>query len=296
MTMMHERMVSRVGEQTAGGASPSTPAHDRAGGRSHPRARGIVSSFLLTAASLAFWTGLIVALWEWARLSGVIPSFILPAPSDVLSEFWAETANGSLLSNAGVTLQEAFAGFGVAAVIAAVSGYAIVHNRVVEAIATPFIGASQAVPVVAVAPLIVLLVGTGLPPKVIVCAVIVVFPLLIGVIAGLRGVARDYHDVARVFGASPLQTLWYVDLPLAAPTLLAGARIGVTLSLTGAVVGEFVAADSGLGFAIDTAIGNAQKAPAFAALLALIIISVALFGLITLIERLVLQWLDVVPS
>ncbi len=296
MTMMQERAATRVGRQAAGDASPSTAAHGRVGGRPHRRSRGIVFSFLLTAASLAFWTGLIVALWEWARLSGAVPSFILPAPSAVWGEFWAEIADGSLLSNAGVTLQEACAGFGVAAVVAAVSGYAIVHNRVAEAIATPFIGASQAVPVVAVAPLIVLLVGTGLPPKVIVCAVIVVFPLLIGVITGLRGVARDYHDVARVFGASPLQTLWYVDLPLAAPSLLAGGRVGLTLSLTGAIVGEFVSADSGLGSAIQTAVGNAQKAPAFAALLALVIISIALFGLITLIERLVLQWLDAVPS
>ena len=157
-------------------------------------------------------------------------------------------------------------------------------------IAAPFVAASQAVPVVAVAPIIVLLLGTGLRAKVVICAVVVVFPLLIATVTGLRSVARDYHDVARVFGASRLQTLYYVELPLAAPILFGGLKLGLTLSIIGAVVGEFVAADTGLGFLINTAINNFDKATAYVALIALVVLSVALFYLVTLIERMTLRW------
>jgi NitT/TauT family transport system permease protein len=127
---------------------------------------------------------------------------------------------------------------------------------------------------------------------VLICAVVVVFPLLITVVTGLRGVGRDYHDVARVFGASRLQTLLLVELPLAAPTLLSGLKLGLTLSIMGAVVGEFVAADSGLGFMINSAVGNFEVSTRYVALIALAIFSIALFGLVTLLERILLRWQD----
>ena len=166
-------------------------------------------------------------------------------------------------------MQEALGGFALAAVVAAGLGYAIAHVRPLEALVAPFIAASQAIPAIAIAPIIILLLGTGLLPKVIICAVVVIFPLLITAVTGLRGVGRDYHDVARVFGASRLQTLLKVELPLAAPTLLSGLKLGLTLSIVGAVVGEFVAADRGLGFMLNSAIGNFEATTRYVALIAL---------------------------
>jgi NitT/TauT family transport system permease protein len=127
---------------------------------------------------------------------------------------------------------------------------------------------------------------------VLIGAVVVVFPLLITVVTGLRGVGRDYHDAARVFGASRLQTLLLVELPLAAPTLLGGLKLGLTLSIMGAIVGEFVAADSGLGFMISNAVGNFEASTRYVALIALAILSITLFGLVTLLERTLLRWQD----
>jgi NitT/TauT family transport system permease protein len=157
-------------------------------------------------------------------------------------------------------------------------------------LAAPFVAASQALPIVAVAPLIILLLGSGLWPHVVVSAVVVVFPLLITAVAGLRGVERDYHDVARVFGASRLQTIWYVELPLAARTLLSGVKLGLTLAVMGAVVSEYVNASSGLGFMINGAIGNFESATRYVALIALAALSIVLFSFVTLLERIILRW------
>jgi len=282
--------VARVDLPTEGeGNHPKQTRHDNgAPARTHKlSARAFLPLF-----SLLLFTGLIYALWEAVSRAGLVDSYILPAPAAVAQEFWIELTDGTLPANAAVTLQEALSGFALAAVIAGVAGYVIAHVRPLEALAAPFIAASQAVPVVAVAPLLILLLGGGLWSKTVICAVVVVFPLLITVVTGLRGVERDYHDVARVFGASRLQTITLVELPLAAPTLLSGLKLGLTLSIIGAVVGEFVQADSGLGFLINSASGNFVAAPKYAALIALILLSITLFGCVTLLERIVLRWRD----
>ncbi len=242
--------------------------------------------------SALFFAGLIYAVWEALSLRGVFPSYTLPSPLAVAQDFGAELANGDLVANASITLQEALGGFALAAVVAAALGYTIAHVRALEALAAPFIAASQAIPAVAIAPIVILLLGTGLLPKVVICAVVVIFPLLITAVTGLRGVGRDYHDVARVFGASRLQTLLQVELPLAAPTLLSGLKLGLTLSVVGAVVGEFVAADSGLGFMLNSAIGNFEATTRYVALIALALLSIALFSLVTVLERILLRWQD----
>src|SRR5205085_271266 len=148
------------------------------------RHRGVA----LPVFSLVLFTGLLYAAWELISLVHVVPDFILPTPLQVAQDFGLEFSRGGLLANAGVTLQEALGGFALAAVVAGVLGYAIAHLRPLEVLVAPFIAASQAIPVVAVAPIIILLLGAGLLPKVLIGAVVVVFPLLITVVTGLRGV------------------------------------------------------------------------------------------------------------
>src|SRR5437763_5860597 len=278
--------------------TPGREAHDvdglvqEAGTAELPPPRRRHRGVMLPVFSLLLFAGLLYAVWELISLAQVVPDFILPTPLQVAQDFGLELSRGGLLANAGVTLQEALGGFALAAAAAGVLGYAIAHLRPLEVLVAPFIAASQAIPVVAVAPIIILLLGAGLLPKVLIGAVVVVFPLLITVVTGLRGVGRDYHDAARVFGASRLQTLLLVELPLAAPTLLSGLKLGLTLSIMGAVVGEFVAADSGLGFMISNAVGNFEVSTRYVALIALAIFSIALFGLVTLLERILLRWQD----
>jgi NitT/TauT family transport system permease protein len=144
---------------------------------------------------------------------------------------------------------------------------------------------------VAIAPLLVLWLGVGVAPKVAVAAVIVFFPLLISTITGLRSVERPMLEAARVFGATRRQIFWYVELPLAAPSLLSGLKLGLTLALTGAVVGEFVASDSGLGYLINwSREGSFDTSLLFATLLVLMALSSALYGAVTVLERILLQW------
>lgn len=243
--------------------------------------------------SVLFCSAAVYVLWEVAVLAGVLPLIVLPTPLQVLQTFGTELASGDLVTNASVTLREAIGGFALAAIVAGVAGYVIAHLRAAEFVVAPFIAASQGVPAIAVAPIIILLMGSGLWPKVVVCAAVVVFPLLVNTVAGLRGIDRDYRDVALVFGASRLQTLRYVELPLAAPILLSGVKLGLTLSITGAVVAEFVASDAGLGFMLNTAINTFEVSTRYVALITLAGLSAVLFGLVTLCERILQEWQDV---
>jgi NitT/TauT family transport system permease protein len=236
---------------------------------------------------------LAIALWEAIARLGNYPDFILPRPLDVFNRLRDLLADGTIPANAAVTLQEALTGFALAALVALPLGYALAHLRLAERFLSPLIAASQAIPAVAVAPLLVLWLGNGSAPKVAVCAVIVFFPLVVTTITGLRGVAREYLEVARVFGAGRVETIRRVELPLAAPVLLGGAKLGLTLSLTGAVVGEFVAADQGLGFLLNFYRESGfDTAALFATLLTLAILGIALYSFVTLLERIVAQWHD----
>jgi NitT/TauT family transport system permease protein len=187
-------------------------------------------------------------------------------------------------------LQEAGLGLAIAAAIALPCGYIIAHVRLLEQFVAPLIAASQAVPAVAVAPLLVTSLGNGIQLKVVVCAVIVVFPLLVNAVTAFRGVPREYLEVARVFGVPRWETIARVEVPLAAPVLLAGIKLGVTLSLTGAIVGEFVASDQGLGFLLNFYRDSQLQPYAFATLVVLMIIGIAAYSFLSFLERKVAEW------
>jgi NitT/TauT family transport system permease protein len=246
---------------------------------------------LTAGLSLLVCVALLLVVWELVCLAGTFPSIVLPAPLQVAQSFGTELQTGDLLDNTWVTLEEAGCGFAAAALVAGIVGYSVVRLRPLELLLTPFVAASQGIPAVAVAPIILLLLPGTLLPKVVICATVVVFPLLVSTITALRGVGRDYLDVARVFGASRRQTLWHVELPLAAPVLLAGIKLGLTLAITGAVVGEFVASDAGLGFMVNTAINSFDVSTRYVAVITLAALSATLYGLVTLAERMVQQWL-----
>jgi NitT/TauT family transport system permease protein len=233
---------------------------------------------------------LVVVVWELVARSGWIQAFILPAPGTVFSSLIDLTKDGTLPSNAAVTLEEAGAGLTIALLIALPLGYSLAHLRPLERIFAPLLAASQAIPIVAIAPLLVLLVEPGLRVKIIVSAVIAVFPLTVNTVTAIRGVAREYLEVARVFGVPWWERVLRVEMPLSAPVLLAGLKLGVVLAMTGAVVGEFVAPDQGLGFLLNYYKETYYAAGSFATLLVLVFISITLFAFVSVLEGMVARW------
>ncbi len=229
----------------------------------------------------------VFGLWQLLTLFKVYPEYILPAPVDVIGRWWESAQSGQLWKHTGATLLEAGVGFGMALVIVALLAYPIAYSRIVAALFSPLLAATQAIPLVAIAPLLVIWFGFGLLPKVVTCALIVFFPLLLNAVAGLRGIDKSLREAAMVFGASRWQMLRFVEFPLALPTLLTGVKIGFTLAITGAVVGEFISSDAGLGYLLNLGRGQFDTPLVFVALLTLMAIAMLAYGVVSLLEKLV---------
>jgi NitT/TauT family transport system permease protein len=241
------------------------------------------------------WTApvsLLAALLLWwlvTRLSN-LPAFILPSPAQVALRFWKALSDGSLLSNAAATLAEVLLGLLAGTCLAVVFGYAVAKSRLFDQLVSPYLVASQAVPIVAIAPLLVIWLGPGLLSKILICGLIVFFPVLVNTVVGLRAVPRPLHDLMGSLRASRAQTLRYLELPAALPILLGGLRIGATLSVIGAIVGELVGSNRGLGFLINVARGQYDTALVFVAILTLILLALCLYGIVALLEKKLLVW------
>ena len=160
----------------------------------------------------------------------------------------------------------------------------------VERLLSPYVVASQSIPIVAIAPLLVIWFGPGLFSKVLICALIVFFPVLVNTIVGLRSVPDDLRDLMRSLKATTWQTLRLLEIPAALPVFLGGLRVGATLSVIGAVVGEFVGSDRGLGFMINRARGQYDTALVFVAVISLVMMALALYGSVVILESRLLSW------
>ena len=231
-----------------------------------------------------------VLLWKVIIKLGNYPTFILPSPGRVATTFAGTVTDGTLWHHALATLSEVFLGLALGLVVATVLGYFLAKNQVIERLLAPYLVALQSVPVVAIAPLLVIWFGSGQTSKVLVCALIVFFPILINTIVGVRSVDEDLRDLMRSLQASKWQTFYMLDLPAALPVLFGGLKIGVTLAVIGAVVGEFVGADRGLGFLINQARGLFNTPLVFVAIFSLVAIALILYGLVTLFESWLLRW------
>lgn len=228
----------------------------------------------------------LLALGLWQALTGVVSAFLLPSPVAVLQSFWQSITNGLLIDAAKATLTESLVGFGLGLVVAIPLGYGIAHSRLVASALEPYLAMSQALPAVAIAPLLVLWFGFGLFPIALLCALIVFFPIAIGTILGLRTLDREVLDAASVDGATRWTKFWYIERPLAMPSLMAGVRAGLTYSITGAVVGEFVVSVQGLGGLLLIARqGDLDSPLVFATLLALAILAALMYGAGQFIEH-----------
>jgi NitT/TauT family transport system permease protein len=238
---------------------------------------------------------LILTLLAWealTRWSG-LPDFMLPSPQAVGSRLIRALSDGSLLRHTWVTLLEVLGGLALGLSVATCLGYGLAKSRTIERLLAPYIVASQSVPVVAVAPLLVIWFGPGKISKLLISGLIVFFPVLVNTIVGVRSVPEDLRDLMRSLRATRWQIFTKLEVPAAMPIIFGGLKVGATLSVIGAVVGEFVGADEGLGFLINVGRGLYDTALVFVVVFDLIGMALTLYGIVAGLERRLLAWREI---
>jgi NitT/TauT family transport system permease protein len=232
----------------------------------------------------------ILLLWELANRWSGLPAFILPGPLAVTSRFITALQDGSLLKHTQATLVEVVWGLLLGFLGATALGYFLAKSKTIERLLAPYIVASQSIPVVAIAPLLVIWFGPGRLSKVMISALIVFFPVLINTIVGVRSVPQDLHDLMRSLRATRWQVFSKLEIRAAMPVLLGGLKIGATLSVIGAVVGEIVGADEGLGFLINIGRGVYDTTLVYVSVITLVILAMGLYTIVAILERWLLAW------
>jgi NitT/TauT family transport system permease protein len=228
----------------------------------------------------------LIAVWQVAAILFSFPPYLLPAPSAIAQ---AMNVNAAVLIKQSLgTTVEILLGFALSVAVGVPLALAIYLWRPFERAVYPLLISSQAVPKVAVAPLFLVWFGFGLVPKVLIAFLIAFFPVVINTVMGLAALEREKVYLAQSMGLGPVATFFKIQLPNALPSIFAGLKISITLAVVGAVVGEFVGGQDGLGYLLLIANGNMDTALLFAGIVALTVLGVVLFGLIGLVERLVL--------
>jgi NitT/TauT family transport system permease protein len=227
------------------------------------------------------WPTLILSfiglLLGWHLLVSLVgyPAFILPGPADVWQQFVVVIGDGRLLRHSLITISEIIPGLLIGLLVALPLGYLLVKSPLAERLISPYLIASQAIPIIAIAPLLTIWISSTYWSRVLVAALVVFFPILITTIAGLRSVPHELYDLLRSLKATPWQIFRKLEWPAALPTVLAGLKVGATLSVIGALVGEFV---------------QPKSEGLFVVLFTLAAVALTLYGLVTLLERRWLRW------
>jgi len=232
--------------------------------------------------------GLGIAAWEIGVRVNDTPRWFLPRPSDVARELVESRA--LLWRHTWTTLQEMLLGLGLAILLGVGLAMALAGSRLIERSLYPLLVASQAVPIIALAPILLIWFGYGLTPKVIVVVLTCFFPIVVAMTDGLRAADRDAIALLRSMGAGRGQIMRIVRFPAALPSLFSGVRIAAAWSVIGAIVGEWVGASQGLGYLMTRSQSQFQTPRLYAAVLIAALLGIALFALVALVERLALPW------
>ena len=247
--------------------------------------RRLLAEYVVPAVTLA---GVLLA-WEAATGVFRIPRFIMPAPSAIFSEGWEWRYR--FIGHTWVTLYETLGGFALSMLVGVPLAVLIVYSPTLKSALYPLIVLAQSVPKIAIAPVLLLILGHGEIPKVIVAFLVAFFPVVVDTATGLAATPPELLDLSRSYRASAFKTFLKVRLPMAMPFIFAGAKVAITLSVIGAVVGEFVGSDQGLGYLILSATSYWKTELAFSAMILLSVMAIVLFGAVALVERLVCPWL-----
>jgi NitT/TauT family transport system permease protein len=228
----------------------------------------------------------VVVAWKLIVVIGNYPPFILPAPEVVAARLVTAWTDGTMPPHVIATLTEILLGFAVGASLAVVIGYLLARSQLAARLLSPYLVAAQALPILVLAPLLVLWLGTGLLPKIVICALIVFFPIAVATMVGIRSIDARLLELGRSLRATRWQVFRHLEIPAALPQILGGMRVGVTLAVIGAIVGEWAGADRGLGVLVNLARGALFDFPLmFATLVTIALIGVVLYLIVVLVER-----------
>jgi putative hydroxymethylpyrimidine transport system permease protein len=250
------------------------------------RARAALAPALVIVVLVAAWE--LAAQWHLLADLLSIEDFLVPAPSEVAESLWQQRS--LLADDAWVTLREVLLGFALA-LITGVGLAVLIHlSETARRAVYPLLVASQTVPIVVIAPVLVVWFGFGIFPKILIIALICFFPITVNAYDGLRSVDPDLIKMMRTLGAGRMQTLRRAELPWALPFIFSGAKIAVAVAVIGAVFAEWAGSDSGLGHLILVSSGELSTSLTFAAIVVLSAIAICLFALLSLVERRVVTW------
>lgn len=233
---------------------------------------------------------LILIAWQIYTQTFGINRIVLPSPGDI---FWASVGNWKpLLRETWPTFLESVLGFGLAVVIGIPFAVCVANSRVLNLTLYPILIATQSVPKVAIAPIILVWFGLGMQSKLVIAFLVAFFPIVVDTAAGLKSTPQGLLELARSLRANGLQIFLKVQFPAALPFIFAGSKVAVTLAVIGAVIGEFVGSLNGLGNMLLTANSQLDSPLAWAALVWLSALGILLFGMVVVVERLVMPWSD----
>ena len=253
-----------------------------------PSKIGLGAARLVNALTPFVGFGALILIWILITTVFDIPDYLLPSPIGVARRASVEWR--ILLTQTSYTLIEIVAGFLGGILIGIPMAFAVVLSRPVERIVLPIVVASQAIPKVAIAPILVIWLGFGLFPKIVISFLIAFFPILVSTITGLKSVETEMIDLVRSMGASTAKIMLRVRLPSALPQIFSGLKVAIAMAVVGAIVGEFVGADRGLGYLLLTATGALDGTLLWAALVVLIALGILLFQIVARIERVAIRW------
>jgi NitT/TauT family transport system permease protein len=231
---------------------------------------------------------LFLLAWEGGAREGLFPPYVLPAPSVIAARFVDTT--DQLVWHALTTGKEIILGFVLAVVVGVLLAALIVFVRPIEQAIYPWLVVVQVIPKVALGPLLIVWLGFGLLPKVLISFLLAFFPIMIDAMVGLKSVQRDSFFLLRSMGAGPVKTFCYLQLPNALPNIFGSLKVGITLATVGAIVGEFIGADTGLGYVLIFANGNLDTSLLFVALAWITALALILYGIIAGLEKVFVHW------
>ncbi|MBI4788052.1 MAG: ABC transporter permease [Chloroflexi bacterium] len=240
--------------------------------------------------TIPFALTLFLLLWQTVVVVNRYPVFILPTPAQVAASWVYHWEQGILSRHLSITVLEIAVGFGIAFVFAVVVGYALAKSPLLEKIVSPYLVASQAVPIIALGPLLVIWINTGPLQNALIAALICFFPMLVNTIVGVRGVRPEYRELMRSYAATRWEIFAKLEVPAALPIFFGGLRVGVTLSVIGVTVVELLWADRGLGFLLNFARGALDTPLMFATVITLSSMALGLYMVVVLLERLIIRW------
>jgi putative hydroxymethylpyrimidine transport system permease protein len=231
---------------------------------------------------------LLLSIWEWVVRQGWIPTFILPAPSAIWGSM-VENRQILLEVHLPATLKEVLIGFGLAVISGLLLGISMHFSRVVEKVLYPFLVISQTVPLIAISPIFIMWFGYTIWSKIAVTILIAFFPIVVSTYDGLKAGGNEYRELLLTMGANRWMIFKKIQIPLALPSIMSGLKMAAVYCVVGATIGEWLGASEGLGYFSRRMSGNLQADAVFAAIFLLSLLGIALFLLISLLERMVLK-------